>query len=121
MASQVGVDRNVLERLVYNESRGNPAIGWNKGGKHYSAGIAQVSAGVWRTYSRQPYAEALDPKYFEENLTVAAQYLKHNYQLYGTWRLALAAYNEGETVMNKVLAGKRQLSPITQRYIAGVQ
>lgn len=86
---------------------------------NYSAGIAQISRLIWRTYSSLPYSEAVKPEKFEENMYIAAQYLKHNYEHYHDWKLALAAYNAGETVINKVLAGKRGFSPITQRYIAG--
>lgn len=102
---------------MWNESRGNPSIGMDRSG--YSAGIAQVSRLIWRTYSDLPYSEAIKPERFEENMTVAAKYLKHNYQHYGSWKLALQAYNEGETVMDKVLKGQRQLSPITVNYTKG--
>lgn len=121
VATRTGVNRNALERLVWNESRGNASIGWNKGGPHYSAGIAQVSRGVWETYSNLPYSQALNPKMYEYNIEVGAKYLKHNYQHYGTWRIALAAYNEGETITNRVLKGEREFSPITKNYISGVQ
>ncbi len=106
--------------MVWNESRGNPNVGWNKGGPHYSAGIAQISRAVWQTYSKVPYAEALNPRMYEYNIEVAAQYLKHNYDHYGNWKIALQAYNSGETVTNRVLAGKRTFSNITQRYAAGI-
>lgn len=87
----------------------------------YSAGIAQVSRLTWNTYSRgRPYSEASDPKMFQENLMVGAQYLKHNYEHYGNWKTALIAYNEGETITDRILKGERGLSPITQRYVAGV-
>lgn len=118
MAARVGVDRNALERLIWNESRGNPAIGMDK--SNYSAGIGQVSRLIWRTYSKLPYTDAVKPEKFEENISVAAQYLKHNYKHYGSWRLALAGYNEGETVLNKVLRHERDLSPITKKYIEGM-
>lgn len=114
---KTGVDRNALERLIYNESRGNPYVGMDK--SNYSAGIAQVSRLIWRKFSNLPYSEAIKPERFEDNIYVGAQYLKHNYDHYHNWKIALAAYNAGETVTDKVLAGKRQFSPITQKYIEG--
>ena len=116
MAAKVGVNRNALERLVYNESRGRINVGMDI--TNYSAGIAQISRKVWRSYSKLPYADAAKPQYYKDNLYVAAQYLKANYKEFGSWRAALAAYNEGPTILHKVLEGQRQLSPITQRYIA---
>lgn len=112
---RVGVNRNALERLIYNESRGNPYVGMDR--SNYSAGIAQVSRLIWRKYSKMPYSEAIKPEKFEENMLVAAQYLKHNYEHYHDWKIALAAYNSGETVTDRVLAGKRAFSPVTQHYV----
>jgi hypothetical protein len=85
----------------------------------YSAGIAQVSKLIWKKFSNLPYKEAIKPERFQENMYVAAKFLKHNYEHYHNWKLALAAYNAGETVTDKVLRGQRSFSPITQRYIAG--
>lgn len=88
---------------------------------NYSAGIAQVSRRIWKAYSDVPYSQAANPKNFEYNLEVGARYLRHNYDVYGSWKIALEAYNEGETVTNQVLAGKRDFSPITKRYVAGFE
>ena len=87
---------------------------------NYSAGIAQISRLIWNTYSKMPYKLAADPRYYETNIAVAAKFLKHNYEHYGTWKLALQAYNAGETVTDKVLAKLRKFNPITERYAAGV-
>lgn len=114
----MGVDRNALERLVWNESRGNINVGMDK--SNYSAGVAQISRKVWQSYSNLPYSDAAKPQYYKQNINIAAEYLKANYQRFGSWKLALAAYNEGPTTLSKVLAGKRGLSPITQKYIAGI-
>lgn len=118
ISTRVGVDRNILERLIWNESRGNARVGMDA--TNYSAGIGQVSRAVWRQYSTLPYSDAADPRFYMENLTVAAQYLKQMHNQFGDWRTALAGYNEGPGVIQQILAGKRGLSAITQRYIAGV-
>ena len=87
---------------------------------NYSAGLGQVSRKVWATYSDLPYSDAANPRYYMQNLTVAAEYLKSLHNQFGTWKVALAAYNEGPGIMKQILAGKRGLSPITQKYIAGI-
>ncbi len=115
VASRVGVNRNALERLIYNESRGNPYVGMDK--SNYSAGIAQVSRVVWKQYSKLPYSEASKPEYYEQNITVAAQYLKENYKRFGNWKDSLAGYNQGITAWGQVKLGKRKPSPITLKYI----
>lgn len=104
---------------MWNESRGNINVGMDHG--NYSAGIAQVSRAVWKKYSSLPYSDASKAKFYMENLEVAAKYLKSMHQQFGSWNLAMAAYNEGPSTMQKILTGKRGLSPITQRYIANLQ
>jgi hypothetical protein len=111
------VSSAALHRLVYEESRGRINVGWDP--SHYSAGIGQVSRAVWQKYSSLPFNEAANPKYFFENLTVAAKYLKDLYRMFGSWKLALEGFNEGPGTLRAILAGRRGLSPITQRYVAG--
>jgi soluble lytic murein transglycosylase-like protein len=86
---------------------------------NYSAGIGQVSRTVWKTYSKLPYAEATEPKFYEENMEVAARYLKENYKRFGDWTNALAAYNSGPGAWEQVKQGTRKPSPITLHYIQG--
>ena len=116
-ASRYGINRKALERVVWNESRGNIKAGMN--GSNYSAGVAQISRSVWRSYSNLPYADASKPMYYQQNIDVAAQYLKALHKRFGNWTIAIAAYNEGPTLMRRILSGQRGLSPITQKYIAG--
>ena len=86
---------------------------------NYSAGIAQISRAVWSTYSRLPYAAAADANFYKQNIFVAAQYLSALHKQFGDWRTTLAAYNSGPNAIKQYLHGKRKLSPITVRYIAG--
>jgi soluble lytic murein transglycosylase-like protein len=110
----VGISRNALERVIFNESRGNPYVGMDK--SNYSAGIAQISRTVWKTYSKLPYEESANAKYYEQNITIAAQYLKMLYNRFGNWKEALQAYNVGPTALTQIKAGLRKLPKITQRY-----
>ncbi len=115
VAAKIGINRNALERIIYNESRGNPNVGMDK--SNYSAGIAQISRAVWAKYSKLPYSSASKPEYYEQNMMVAAQYLKENYKRFGNWRDSMAGYNQGITAWTQVLAGKRKPSKITLNYI----
>ena len=47
-----------------------------------------------------PWDERLDP---EKNAQAAARYLKHLYETFGDWRLAVAAYNGGEGLVGRLL------------------
>jgi membrane-bound lytic murein transglycosylase D len=53
--------------------------------------------------STRPRDERLQP---EKNARAAAKYLRYLYGRFGDWRLALAAYNVGETRVHNLL--KRQ-------------
>jgi membrane-bound lytic murein transglycosylase D len=46
----------------------------------------------------------------EKNARAAAIYLRHLYGRFGDWRLALAAYNAGETRVSQLLEKARQRS-----------
>lgn len=94
-------------------------MGWDS--SHYSQGIAQVSEPVWEKYTIVPWNLASDPNYYEENINVAAEYLKSLYNMFGSWKLALEAYNEGPGNMLKILKGEKELSPITKAYVSGFE
>lgn len=106
-----------MYRLIYNESRGNYNVGFDK--QHYSTGIAQISKTVWEQYSRIPFSHAGDKKYWIENLSVGAKYLRENYERFGNWKDALSAYNMGPTALIKYKQGLRDMPAITQNYIKG--
>ena len=105
-----------LERLIYNESRGNPAVGIDK--SNYSAGIGQVSRAVWRKYTDLPYIDSADPKYYETNMRVAAKYLKENYNYFGNYKEALMAYNMGKSALIQAKHGLRNIPKVTQAYVS---
>lgn len=103
--------------MIYNESKGNYNTGFDK--HHYSTGIAQISKSVWEQYSKIPYEHAGDKKYWVENLTIGAKYLKENYNKFGNWIDALSAYNMGPNALRQYQQGLRQMPKITQNYIKG--
>ncbi|WP_299626689.1 lytic transglycosylase domain-containing protein [uncultured Tateyamaria sp.] len=83
-ARKHGVPEDLFLRLVQQES------GWNsKARSHKGAyGLAQLMPATARALG----VDREDPG---QNLEGGARYLKKQYQTFGSWRLALAAYNAG--------------------------
>lgn len=84
------VPEDLFLRLVQQES------GWNaKARSHKGAiGLAQLMPGTAKLLKVDPH----DPV---QNLDGGARYLAQQYRKFGTWRLALAAYNAGPGAVEK--------------------
>lgn len=89
-ARKHGIPEDLFLRLVMQESRFNPKAKSNKG----AIGLAQLMPGTARRLGVDPH----DPK---QNLDGGARYLKQQYKAFGSWRLALAAYNAGPGAVKK--------------------
>ncbi len=89
-ARRHGIPENLFLRLVQQESNWNPQAKSHKG----ALGLAQLMPQTARLLRVDP----LDPA---ENLEGGARYLKEQYRTFGTWRLALAAYNAGPGAVKK--------------------
>lgn len=89
-AARHGVPTDLFLRLVQQES------GWNAKAKSHKGalGLAQLMPGTARKLRVNPH----DPY---ENLEGGARYLKEQYRTFGSWRLALAAYNAGPGAVKK--------------------
>lgn len=83
-AQKHGVPVDLFLRLVNQESR------WNHNAVSHAGaiGLAQLMPGTAKQLGVNP----LDPV---QNLEGGARYLAQQYKTFGTWRLALAAYNAG--------------------------
>lgn len=83
-ARQHGVPEDLFLRLVQQES------GWNANARSHKGalGLAQLMPQTAR-------ALGVDPYDVQQNLEGGARYLATQYRKFGTWRLALAAYNAG--------------------------
>jgi soluble lytic murein transglycosylase-like protein len=84
------VPEDLFLRLVQQESGWNPSAKSHKG----ALGLAQLMPDTARDLRVDP----LDPK---QNLEGGARYLKMQYRAFGSWRLALAAYNAGPAAVKK--------------------
>ena len=89
-ARQHGIPEELFLRLVRQESGWNPQAVSHKG----AIGLAQLMPDTARYLRVDPH----DPR---QNLEGGARYLIEQYRRFGSWRLALAAYNAGpEAVAN---------------------
>ncbi len=84
-ARRHGIPEDLFLRLVQQES------GWNHRAKSHAGaqGLAQLMPGTAQLLGVR---DVWDPY---QNLDGGARYLRMMYQEFGTWRLALAAYNAG--------------------------
>lgn len=90
MARKHGVPEDIFLRLVQQESGWNPGARSNKGAR----GLAQLMPGT----AAKLGVDANDPI---QNLEGGARYLRMMYNTFGSWRLALAAYNAGPGAVAK--------------------
>lgn len=89
-ARRHGVPEDLFLRLVQQESGWNPSAKSHKG----ATGLAQLMPGTARNLG----VDETDP---HENLEGGARYLRMQYDRFGSWRLALAAYNAGPEAVEK--------------------
>lgn len=89
-AARHGVPVDLFLRLVQQESNWKPNAKSHAG----ALGLAQLMPSTARKLRVNPH----DPY---ENLEGGARYLKMQYQTFGSWRLALAAYNAGPGAVMK--------------------
>lgn len=83
-AREHGVPEDLFLRLVQQES------GWNSG-----AVSVKGATGLAQLMPATAVLLGVDPTDPEENLDGGARYLRQMYDKFGTWKLALAAYNAG--------------------------
>ncbi len=89
-AARHDVPPDLFLRLVQQESGWNPGAVSPKG----ALGLAQLMPGTAQRLG-------VDPHQPTQNLDGGARYLRKMYNRFGTWRLALAAYNAGPEAVAK--------------------
>ena len=90
VAKKHGVPEDLFLRLVQQESGWNPGAVSHKG----ATGLAQLMPGT----ARKLGVDIADP---HQNLEGGARYLRMMYDKFGSWKLALAAYNAGPGAVEK--------------------
>ena len=90
MARRYGVPEDLFLRLVQQESGWNPQAVSHKG----AVGLAQLMPDTARKLG-------VDPKVPRQNLEGGARYLRRQFDRFGSWPLALAAYNAGPEAVEK--------------------
>jgi soluble lytic murein transglycosylase-like protein len=90
LARKHGVPEDLFLRLVQQESGWNPVAVSVKG----ATGLAQLMPETAKTLG-------VDINDAEENLEGGARYLRMMYDKFGTWELALAAYNAGPAAVEE--------------------
>ncbi|MFC3571614.1 lytic transglycosylase domain-containing protein [Paracoccus simplex] len=90
MARKHGIPEDLFLRLVQQESGWNPSARSHKGAR----GLAQLMPGTAAKLG-------VDPNDPVQNLEGGARYLRMMYNTFGSWRLALAAYNAGPAAVAK--------------------
>ena len=89
-ARRHGIPEDLFLRLIQQESNWNPTAKSHAG----AYGLAQLIPSTARYLGvdiRDPY----------QNVDGGARYLKEQYRTFGSWRLALAAYNAGPGAVRK--------------------
>lgn len=102
-----------LALLPHVESSYNPKAYSHRG----AAGLWQFMRPTGRRYLRidRVVDERMDPY---QSTVAAAKLLKHNYEVVGTWPLAITAYNHGAAGMRRAVRklGTRDIATIVRRY-----
>src|SRR5262245_7949820 len=84
-ARRYGIPQNIFLALVNQESGWDPTAGSNMG----AVGLTQIHL---KSHPDVTYEQATNPRFA---LNWGARYLRAQYDRFGSWNLALAAYNAG--------------------------
>lgn len=107
-ASKYGIPPGLLERQIQEESGGNP----NARSPVGALGMMQLMPATAKGLGVN---NPLNP---EQNIMGGAKYLADQYQKFGSWKLALAAYNAGPAAVAKY--GGVPPFAETQRYVQAI-
>lgn len=111
-ATRYGVPADILQRLLWEESRFKSAVIEGAQASSVGAlGIAQFMPATAAAFNIDP----LDPA---QAIPAAAKYLSQLYKMFDSWRLAVAAYNAGAGNVQKY--GDVPPFKETQKYVADI-
>lgn len=109
--TQLGIPAGLLARVAEQESHFRPDIisGKTKSSRG-AVGLMQLMPQYFPGAGQSP----------ERDIATAGKELIRLHQVFGDWTKAVAAYNDGEGNIKRVLAGKKQLPEETRKYLAAV-
>lgn len=109
--TQLGIPAGLLARIAEQESHFRPDI---------ISGKTKSKAGAVGLMQLMPQFFPGAGKSAEADIFTAGKELRRLYKVFGDWSKAVAAYNDGEGNIKKVLAGKKTLPEETRKYLAAV-
>jgi soluble lytic murein transglycosylase-like protein len=109
--SELGIPTDLLARVAYQESSWRDEVVYCK--KVSDAGAVGLMQMIPKFF---PNAG----KDWRADVVAAGLELRRLHKVFGDWQLAVAAYNDGEGNIQKVIAGTKTLPDQTERYIARV-
>lgn len=109
--TQLGIPAGLLARIAERESHFRPDI---------ISGKTKSSAGAVGLMQLMPQYFPGAGKSPEADIATAGKELMRLYKVFGDWTKAVAAYNDGEGNIKKVIAGTKALPDETRKYIAAV-
>lgn len=108
----LGIPAGLLARIAQQESHFRPdIISGQTRSKAGAVGLMQLMPNVFKG------AASMTP---EQQIAVAGAEIKRLHGVFGDWATAVAAYNDGQGNIRKVLAGKKALPGETRDYMAHV-
>jgi len=92
-----GVPANLIAAMVWQESRGAiHAVSLNSGNGLTDVGLLQINPNTYATKIKAVHPELGDARDPANNIQAGAWYMLELKERFGTWPLALRAYNSGE-------------------------
>jgi soluble lytic murein transglycosylase-like protein len=108
----LGIPTGLLARIAQQESHFRPdIISGQTRSKAGAVGLMQLMPNVFKGAASMTS---------EQQIAVAGAEIKRLHEVFGDWATAVAAYNDGQGNIRKVLAGKKTLPVETSAYLSHV-
>jgi soluble lytic murein transglycosylase-like protein len=114
-AAQQGVPVSIALSVARRESG---ACHWDARGSVIRGAAGEI--GVMQLMPATAASLGVDPWEASDNIRGGMRYLANMYRKFGSWPLAVAAYNCGDGCVRQMLAGRRNLPASTVSYVAAV-
>jgi hypothetical protein len=96
-SAKTGVPANLIAAMIWQESRGAiHAVSINSGNGLTDVGLLQINPNTYASRIKAAHPELGDARDPANNIMAGAWYMVDLKERFGTWELALRAYNSGE-------------------------